>query len=360
MKVLHLPVNYGSVPSHTVRLLRGAGLDARGLFFSTASIQPFAGQRFIGTGAKAPLRRLASRVRWALAFVRTLVMLRPDLVHWYFGKAALPFGLDLALLRSLRIPGLVEWQGSDIRIPEVEFADNPYYRPAFENGYEYRHLESRETSRRRQARFARAGFRCAVPVGMLQYVQKDIFPKPYLVPQRLVLADYDPAYPDPAGTRPLVVHVPTAPVAKGTAAVLKAVEQLKEACEFEFELLRGLPHDEAIRRMRRADVVIDQLGLGDRGMVSLEAMALGKPVLCYVKPALAALYPAEMPIVNATPDSLADLLGELIGNPVRRSELGQRGRTFMEQYFQPEALVAALQDIYYSVLAKGLGHGPQG
>lgn len=351
MKVLHTPSDIASIPSHTVRGLRQIGVEAHGLIHGIAPsqsseglevIQPYPRRQFIPY--------LVNRLRWVAAFTRAT--LDADIVHWYYCFTTLPRGLDLRLIRALRKPCLVEWLGSDIRIPEVEFADNPYYRPAFENGYEYRHLESRGTSRRRQARFARASFRCAVPVGMLQYVQKDIFPKPYLVPQRLVLADYDPAYPDPAGTRPLIVHVPTAPVAKGTAAVLKVIERLKSGCEFEFELLHGLPHDEAIRRMRRADVVIDQLALGDRGMVSLEAMALGKPVLCYIKPALAALYPAEMPVVNATPDSLADLLAELIGNPARRHELGQRGRTFMEQHFQPEALVAALQDIYRDVLAK--------
>ena len=117
-------------------------------------------------------------------------------------------------MRALKIPRLVEWQGSDIRIPEVEFADNPYFKRVYEDAYEYKAIESYANSRARQIRFAEAGFASVAPVGMLQYVQQDIFPQTYVVPQRLLLEDYAVAYPDPQKAKPLIVHSPTAPVPK--------------------------------------------------------------------------------------------------------------------------------------------------
>jgi hypothetical protein len=66
-----------------------------------------------------------------LKFVR-----RADVLHWHHGALALPFGLDLALVKYLRRPALVKWQGADILVPDVEFADNPYYAAIYDSGVE--------------------------------------------------------------------------------------------------------------------------------------------------------------------------------------------------------------------------------
>lgn len=353
MKVLHLPVNYGSLPSHTVRLLRLGGIDAYGLVFSKSIVQSAGGMTLISDYGANSAQKLLNRVRWFASVLRAITIARPDVLHWYFGKEALPFGLDLALVKRLNIPRLVEWQGSDIRRPDLESAENPYFAQAFQSGrYEYQNVESAKNSLQRQRKFAQAGFASVAPIGMLQYIDKTIFPHTYVIPQRLILADYTPAYPDPRQIKPLIVHSPTAPVVKGTQAVLSAIEQLNGQYEFDFQQIQGLPRAQALQLMQRADIVLDQFLLGDRGMVSLEALALGKPAICYIKPSLAPLYPADDPIVNTKPETLSSALARLIADGQLCYDLGQRGRQFAEREYDPRKIIAEITAIYQDVIQR--------
>lgn len=275
-----------------------------------------------------------------------------EVIHWYHGALALPFGLDLALVKRFRKPGLIEWQGADIRIPEVEFAENSYYTAVYHNGYEYRDYETFQKSRRLQQQFAQAGLTCAAPTGMLQYVQRDIFPDVHVLPRRLILSDYQPAFPKPDQTKPLVVHSPTAPVTKGTAAVLQVIEQLQATCDFEFRLIQGIERHQAMQLMAQADILLDQFVLGDFGSATLEAMALGKPVICYLKPSLAAQYPAELPIVNTSQETLSVRLAELLKDARLRHTLGQQGRAYIEKYHNASLVADKLITIYNDLLQK--------
>ena len=349
VRVWHIPVNYGSLPSNSVRVLHAAGVDAYGLFFANSVMRFHEGVKtVVGMPLKQPVKWLLSRMRWIATFVHELFALRPDVIHWYFGRTALPFGIDLLLVRLMRIPRLVEWQGSDIRTPRIEFADNPYYAPALQAGYEYVHVENEKSALARQERFARAGFASAAPLGMLQYIRKDIFPHTHVIRQRLLLSDFAPRYPN--NDIPRIVHSSTAHIAKGTPAVLHAIDHLKQERRFEFQLVSGMPYVQAQQIVQDADIFLDQFVLGDFGMASLEALALGKPVVCYVKPALLALYPLDLPIVNATQETLPDVLRELIDSPTLRRELGEKGRAYMERYYNPTALTNELITLYQSVI----------
>src|SRR5690606_570959 len=62
-----------------------------------------------------------------------------------------------------------------------------------------------------------------------------------------------------------------------------------------------------------SDIGIDQVLYGWHGKVSVELMALGKPVVCYIDPELLKYRP-ELPIVSATPTTLTSELEKLIAN----------------------------------------------
>jgi len=354
MRVLHMPANTASRMSYTVRALRALGVDAYGLAFATTKVQSFDGIQSIRMGNKRqPHHAIAGILGFGYHLMRYLGRGRPDIIHWYYSGSGSTMDVDIKLLRALNIPGIVEWTGVDIRIPEVEFADNPYYTATYQDErYEYRSFESLEQSRQHQKRFADIGFASTCATGMIQYIQKDIIPEHHVVQQRLILSEFEPLYPDPLKTKPLVVHSPTQPIAKGTTAVLKAVEALQSRCDFEFKLIQGMPRAEALKLTRSADIFLDQFVYGDRGLASLEAMALGKPVICYIKPSLVAAYPPELPIVNATQDNLADVLESLIRDGNRRQRLGQQGRIYVEKYHNAFKIAAELVTIYEAILAR--------
>ena len=239
MRVLHLPLNIASIPSHTISGLRHSDVDARGLIFSADRVQTADGLRLVCADSTNGVKRKLQKTRWLAAFLSEVS--KADVLHWYFGAITLPRTLDLALVKILRKPAIVEWMGSEIRIPDLEFVENPYYKEAFSGGYEYAPYESLTGSHRLQATFAQSGFTCAADLGMLQYIQHDIFPRVHILRRRLIVSDHKPSFPIPNNDLPLIVHSPTAPVAKGTAVVLSAIDQLGGRARFEFRLIQGLP-----------------------------------------------------------------------------------------------------------------------
>jgi len=310
MKVLHLPVNVASIPSHTVRGLKKIGIDARGLIFDNKYCQSSKGMTVIRISGSKKFEKELKKIVFTYNFFKSVRW--ADIIHWYFGSSILPWNIDIKWIHLLKKPSLIEWLGSDIRIPEIEFNDNPYYRKVFPNIK----IPSKQFKKsiKKQEMFIKNGFIAIVPPCMQQYLQKHLWPEFYIFRQRIMLSDYVPCYPSPETKKPIVVHSPTNPVIKGTPIVIEIINKLKKKYAFEFKLIENVKRTEALEIMKNADIFLDQFVLGAHGMACLEAMAYGKPVLCYIKPSLIPQYPDDLPIVNANPDNLEIVLEELLLN----------------------------------------------
>ena len=148
------------------------------------------------------------------------------------------------------------------------------------------------------------------------------------------------------GERPIVLHAPSSRRRKGTEHVLEACEGL----DVELDIVEGLRHDEARRHYERADIVVDQLNAGWYGIFALEAMALGKPVLSYLRPE--AVQETEralglgVPIVPVTKESLRDRIAELAADVGRRRAIGAASRAYVEQVHDADKGAERLLEIY--------------
>jgi glycosyltransferase involved in cell wall biosynthesis len=130
---------------------------------------------------------------------------------------------------------------------------------------------------------------------------------------------------------PLIVHAPSHQGIKGTEEILNALEELKASgVNFEYRQIENMSNSEARALYEQADIVIDQLKMGWFGTLTVEAMALGKPVICYLRHDLLKS-DVEFPIVNATPDDIKQVLSELIASPALRAEIGIKGRRYVEK-----------------------------
>jgi len=157
--------------------------------------------------------------------------------------------------------------------------------------------------------------------------------------------------------RPKICHAPTRRGAKGTDEVLAAVKKLQdEGVEFEFTLLEGLPHKKLIAVLADADIVIDQLLIGWYGVLSVEAMALGKAVIAYIRDDLVNEVPKDV-LVNASPLTIEDRLRELIADPERRVSLGKAARAYVERYHAAGVVAKRLEEVYREVRQKPV-NGP--
>ena len=135
-----------------------------------------------------------------------------------------------------------------------------------------------------------------------------------------------------------IAHAPTNQIVKGTEYVVKAIDHLRTlGYECDLDLIENVDHKESLRRIAQCDIFIDQLRIGWYGSVSVEAMALGKPVVCRIEEADLSLIPEnmalELPIVSATPANLLEVLIGLINdktNLLNRS--GKLSRCFAENW----------------------------
>jgi glycosyltransferase involved in cell wall biosynthesis len=150
-----------------------------------------------------------------------------------------------------------------------------------------------------------------------------------------------------------IVHAPNHRQYKGTKYLLDAVRRLgEEGYQIELDLVEKVPNERALQIYRQADIVAEQFLIGWHGMFALEAMALGKPVICYIRKREYLLAPDECPIVSANPETLADVIEELIKDPEKRERLGEMGREYVKKYFSLEAFAKRLGEVYktYGIL----------
>jgi glycosyltransferase involved in cell wall biosynthesis len=91
--------------------------------------------------------------------------------------------------------------------------------------------------------------------------------------------------------------------------------------------------------MAAADVVCDQLSTSFPGMVALDAMALGRPVLANFRPdILGPAYADPWPVCDASDAAgVHRALAGLAGAPAECAALGERARAFAEKWLSPEA-----------------------
>jgi hypothetical protein len=170
-----------------------------------------------------------------------------------------------------------------------------------------------------------------------------------------------PSTPRSLPERPLVVHAPTHPRMKGTKYVLAAVERLRgEGVPFEFEMVQGLSHAEARQLYGRADLLIDQVLAGWYGGLAVELMALGRPVVCYIRQDDLRFIPQamrdELPLITAQPETLYDVLKTWL--TARREELpalGLRSRAFVERWHDPLQIATQLKRDYENALLNRRG-----
>ncbi len=157
-----------------------------------------------------------------------------------------------------------------------------------------------------------------------------------------------PHYPWPHSGRPLrVVHAPNHPPFKGTHYLEATIKRLQDEGQLiELVMISGVSNREVLNVMRGADLVVEQLIGGSFGLTALEGMALGKPVLCYVKDPSRVADPAAFPIINANPDTLYDTLRKLLADPTVLADIGRRSRAYVERHHSIESFAQRLRTLY--------------
>jgi glycosyltransferase involved in cell wall biosynthesis len=143
-----------------------------------------------------------------------------------------------------------------------------------------------------------------------------------------------------------IVHAPSSRRKKGTDFIEKSIQELKaRGHNIELVMAEKLSHHKIKELYEVSDIGIDQVLYGWHGKVSVELMSLQKPVVCYIDAELKGYRP-DLPIVNASPADLTDVLENLIRNKSLREEIGIKSRDYVKRYHDVECVVDDLLDIY--------------
>ena len=372
MRVLHCPTDVGGNPQNLARMERELGVDSMSLVSRKNRFEYQSDRVLFGTEDGFFRRELRT---WHYFVFEAQHF---DIVHYNYGqplmacvseevriwppsRAARKFLVqpyralfeftDVAFFKRAGKGIVVTYQGDDARQGDY-CREN--YEITFANEVEEHYYSARSDARKRRqiAKFHRYADR----IYALNPDLLNVLPSAELIPY----ANVDPSQwtPDYPGRRawPRVLHAPSHQGVKGTRFFLEAVERLRrERVPFDLELIENLPNAEALRRYREADLVVDQLLAGWYGGFAVEAMALGKPVIAYLRESDLHFVPremrAELPVIDANPETIYDVLKEWL--TVRRHTLPERGyasRTYVERWHDPRAIAQRLIGDYEVIL----------
>jgi glycosyltransferase involved in cell wall biosynthesis len=311
-RILHLPVNLAGTGWAHVNALRRKGVDARLLVFWPQRWRPDEYDINLDLPRSGFLRQ--QLVQW-----RALAKYLPktDLFHFYFGKTLVPKSLNMPLLKATRKKSVMHFLGDDIRWKPLEQLD---YRKKFD----------------------------ATVVG--SYAATRWVPDATaVIPPGLDLRLYEPV-PPVERERPLVVHAPSDLEKKGTRFVVEACKQLP----VELDVVHGVPHDEAVERFKRADIVVDQMNYLWHGVFTIESMAYGKPVVTRLDAEAVRqteeAFGVKVPVVSATKDDLVEKLRPLVDSFELRKRLGTEGRAYVERVHDLEKVADRFIELYRTLL----------
>jgi len=333
LRVLHAPAEIAGQASILARALRDLGVDAHSLAYNPGFPQ-------YTPDEMRPYDALPVLPRYA-GYLSSLARHagRYDVYHFHFGRTLVPpHNPDLPLYQALGQRVVFHYHGCDIRDRAHMLASHP------------------QATCTECDPFCNPARQRAIRASARRFVDRELVSTPDLLesaPRAMhlpVAADLA-AYPfrPPSGAPRLVLHAPTNRLIKGTRYVERAYEALRPRFPgARFETVERLSWNALREVMAVADLVVDQVFMGWYGMVAVEAMAMGKPVLCFIRSDFESRL-HECPIVRCTKDDLEDKLDELLEDEPRRQALGRAGRAYVEREHAAPVVAGRLLELYRSL-----------
>ncbi|MBS0025603.1 hypothetical protein [Microbacterium paraoxydans] len=145
-----------------------------------------------------------------------------------------------------------------------------------------------------------------------------------------------------------VIHSSTSVVQKGSHLIEPALASLIASGDIDYELVTGVSADRMPAVLNDADIVLDQFRLGSYGVAACEAMATGRVVVGHVLPEVRRAIEDEvglaLPIVEATPDTLGEVVAALVSDREAAAAAAAAGPVFVASVHSGRHSAAVLLD----------------
>lgn len=260
-----------------------------------------------------------------------------DVFHFHFGMTLALDHSDLPLLKKLGKKMVTHYWGSEVRMLSKAIRINPYIKVKVKNEDQIKsNLEH----------MSKYVSHCIVGDYELYEYVKDYFEHVHVIPVLIDIDAYKPS-PEPSPVKKFtIVHAPTSPEIKGSQFIIRALNELKSRYDFDFNLIQGTSHEEAKKLYQQADLIVDELHCGTYGLLTVETMAMGKPVITWISDYMKGKYPAELPVISANPDTVKDKIEFALNNRELLTDLGRQGRAYAEKYHDMHKVIHQIVDVY--------------
>lgn len=263
-----------------------------------------------------------------------------DVFHYHFGTSLVLDGSDLPVLKELNKKVVMHHWGSDVRMYSQAVKLNPFVKVKSLN---------EDAIKGNLERLAKYIDTCIVSDYELYEYVKGYYSNLIMIPQVIDLSHFNQVDETNSNKRITIVHAPTSPEVKGTVHILEAIELLQSNYDFDFKLIQGMAFEEVKKAYAQADIIIDQILIGSYGLCSIENMALGKPVICYISEFMKEKYPKELPIISANPTNIKDTIEFLLNNRECLDEIGNKSREYAKKYHDINKFKKKFIDLYQVV-----------
>lgn len=129
--------------------------------------------------------------------------------------------------------------------------------------------------------------------------------------------------------------------------ILLGLEALRERRkDFDILLAEKLKHSEMSNFYQRCNVVIDDKPVGWFGLMGEEAMAMGIPVVSFVRDDLAAKYDPWVLMTDGTPSSTVERVNSLLDDAEFAEKVARQGKAYALREFKPSVVGRRVMEFY--------------
>jgi hypothetical protein len=148
----------------------------------------------------------------------------------------------------------------------------------------------------------------------------------------------------------VIVHSTNHRSHKGTRFILQTFAKLEKKLPIEIMMIENKTLAECQKLYPSADIVVPDIISGWHGFVTIEAMAIGRPVIINVRPDIMQFHAyyafGRIPVISSSPDNLTQAITKLVRSSKLREDLGRKGREYVLKFHSLE-FVGALRSIIY-------------
>ncbi|MFD3405046.1 glycosyltransferase family 4 protein [Kribbella sp. NPDC058693] len=256
---------------------------------------------------------------------------------------------DVPILEQAGIKHGVLFHGSEIRDPALHRARyrySPFRNPEDELT---QRLQSGNDNMRRHLQGYDGPVYVTTP-DLLEFVENGIW-----IPLAVDVEGFASNRPVLEREVPVVLHAPSASALKGSAYVDPVLTDLDARGLITYQRVQGVPHAELAEMVKDADIVVDQMLLGSYGVFACEAMAAGRVTVGHIADPVRDLLPTDLPIAEATPDDLSEVIERLVAERDSARKIADAGPGYVRDLHDGHRSVEVLLPFLKNELGPRLG-----